>query len=293
MKKVREKKYITLIVIIMLFMSIIGITNIGKIDKYEGKISIKKAYISDMYTSLSANISNIEEENKTISSGYDEVKYKVNYILDEEENVETRNVIINASLDENEKYATFKEITSEKISSEVTEEGKKIQIRIEDVELGKQQEIEIIMQINGAPNGYKIRPNITIKEQTSEISNQIIVDEVEVRTNSLSGIIKDENDIPVSNILVELKKNQEQIKETYTKEDGSYTFSDVEIGTYTVEIDEEVYKKISEEEVEVNGGSNLNIKIQKVEPYKIQTHKYINKITITNLGKTNTYTYGS
>ena len=50
-------------------------------------------------------------------------------------------------------------------------------------------------------------------------------------------------------------------------------------------------KKQKKETVEVNGKSEKNLKVKSVEPYKIETHKYITRLKLIIDGEEKEYTY--
>ena len=66
------------------------------------------------------------------SNGTDEIDYEIKYTLDRIDGIETRNAVIEASL--NSEYAEFKEINGNNIESTVSNEGKKIEVRINNEE---------------------------------------------------------------------------------------------------------------------------------------------------------------
>mgnify|MGYP000213003718 CR=1 FL=1 len=120
-KKKKSKKIWLriLITIIILVLGIIGIINVGNIDLDKGKVKLKSASIEKLKSSV------IE------SKGYEEITYPVLYELEKVEGIEERTVIIKGTLTKEEnKYARFKEITSNNITSTVSENGRKIEIKI-------------------------------------------------------------------------------------------------------------------------------------------------------------------
>ena len=133
------------------------------------------------------------------------------------------------------------------------------------------------MKLEGAPNGYKVTPKIKIKEVSEEKYTNLNVQNVEVKNNSLTGNVQDEQSMNVSNIELALKKDGETIKKTYTDEDGNYVFSDIEEGEYNLEIDEDIYEKVSEEKANISGSSKLNIIVKEVTPYKNRIKKTNNR----------------
>ena len=281
MKELSKKKYVTLITIMILVLGIIGIVNIGNIDLDKGKVKLKSASIEKLKSSV------IE------SKGYEEITYPVLYELEKVEGIEERNVIIKGTLTKEEnKYARFKEITSKTITSTVSENGREIEIRIEKVKLGRQNKINIKIEINGAINETKIKPEIEIKEESEKEYTKVNTEEIEVKTNSVTGIVQDEEGMSVSNLELSINKENEEIRRTYTDENGRYVFSDVEEGKYTIKVEEENYELKEVKEVEVIGGITENIIVKKIKPYEIEVKKYISKIKLNNNGKEIEYEYG-
>ena len=281
MKELSKKKYVTLITIMILVLGIIEIVNIGNIDLDKGKVKLKSASIEKLKSSV------IE------SKGYEEITYPVLYELEKVEGIEERNVIIKGTLTKEEnKYARFKEITSKTITSTVSENGREIEIRIEKVKLGRQNKINIKIEINGAINETKIKPEIEIKEESEKEYTKVNTEEIEVKTNSVTGLVQDEEGMSVSNLELSINKGNEEIRRTYTDENGRYVFSDVEEGKYTIKVEEENYELKEIKEVEVIGGITENIIVKKIKPYEIEVKKYISKIKLNNNGKEIEYEYG-
>ena len=95
------------------------------------------------------------------------MEYNVNYTLEEVPGVESRNVIIKAHLnDEESKYARFKNISKAGVTSTLIENGKEIEIEVENVELGVEKELKLKLIIENAPSGFTIKPSITVQEKT-------------------------------------------------------------------------------------------------------------------------------
>ena len=281
MKELSKKKYVTLITIMILVLGIIGIVNIGNTDLDKGKVKLKSASIEKLKSSV------IE------SKGYEEITYPVLYELEKVEGIEERNVIIKGTLTKEEnKYARFKEITSKTITSTVSENGREIEIKIEKVKLGRQNKINIKIEINGAINETKIKPEIEIKEESEKEYTKVNTGEIEVKTNSVTGLVQDEEGMSVSNLELSINKGNEEIRRTYTDENGRYVFSDVEEGKYTIKVEEENYELKEVKEVEVIGGITENIIVKKIKPYEIEVKKYISKIKLNNNGKEIEYEYG-
>ena len=284
MFKLKNKKYLALLGIVFLIVGIIGLFAYGRIDKYKGQIKIKD--VVSKTTSLSASINSVINQ-PNVCKGSDEIKYEIGYTMDSVDGVDTRDVIINAKIsDDQGRYARFKEITDDNITSTLSNDGKEIEVNIEDAPLGVENNITLRLNINNAPNGFKVRPKITVREATGEESN-VVVNEVEVVTNSIVGTVKDQKNLNVSNIELSLRDENGEVKRTYSDEDGRYVFSDIENKTYTVNVEEEIYAKESEEEVE----GNLIIKVKEVTPYELEAHKYITKLDLVINGKEKHYTY--
>ena len=293
LKELRTRKYVALMIMILIVGAIVGILKIGNMDFDKGKVKVSKAVINNVTSSLSANVNEAAVDNLITSKGYDEIDYVIKYSLSTDENIKERNVIIEASLDDNEKYASFKDITNGDVISTVSENRKNIKITVKNAKVNKENELKLVMKLEGAPNGYKVTPKIKIKEVSEEKYTNLNVQNVEVKNNSLTGNVQDEQSMNVSNIELALKKDGETIKKTYTDEDGNYVFSDIEEGKYDLEIDEDIYEKVSEEKVNVSGSSKLNIVVKEVTPYKIELKKQITEMTIVNGGNATTYKYGN
>ena len=293
LKELRTRKYVALMMMILIVGAIVGILKIGNMDFDKGKVKVSKAVINNVTSSLSANINEATVDNLITSKGYDEIDYVIKYSLSTDENIKERNVIIEASLDDNEKYASFKDITNGDVTSTVSENRKNIKITVKNAKVNKENELKLVMKLEGAPNGYKVTPKIKIKEISEEKYTNLNVQNVEVKNNSLTGNVQDEQSMNVSNIELALKKDGETIKKTYTDEDGNYVFSDIEEGEYNLEIDEDIYEKVSEEKANISGSSKLNIIVKEVTPYKIELKKQITEMTIVNGGNTTTYKYGN
>ncbi|MBR2712781.1 MAG: hypothetical protein IKE73_03640 [Bacilli bacterium] len=206
MLKKGKKKYFLLSIVIIMIVAILGITKLASYDKYAGKIKVTKAYLTDINTKLQTNIINSDNDGTITTSGYDEVDYVVRYTLSSEEGVNNRKVIIKGTLPSTERFAAFKPITGEGITSNLSEDMKEINITVENSKVGEENTITLKMLIQGAPDGYTVTPNIEIKESTEQNYNGISVRGVEVNTNSLSGTVRDEDNAYVSNILIALVK---------------------------------------------------------------------------------------
>ena len=173
LKELRSKKYVALIMMIVIIGAIVGILKIGNMDFDKGKVKVSKAVINNVTSSLSANINEVAVDNLITSKGYDEIDYVIKYSLSTDENIKERNVIIEASLDDNEKYASFKDITNGDVISTVSENRKNIKITVKNAKVNKENELKLVMKLEGAPNGYKVTPKIKIKEVSEEMDDDI------------------------------------------------------------------------------------------------------------------------
>ena len=285
MKELRDKKYFGLMAIISIIIVIVGIISIKNYDFNKGLVKVSSVKVNDI-TSLSASVNDIVSENKEVAKGYDEITYQISYSLSKEEGIETRPVVIKATLSpEESKYASFIDITKENIKCILNESKSEIEININNAKVGSENTIDLLLKITNAPNGYIVNPKIQIKEISEEKYNEIISKEVVVETNSITGIVFDEKSMPVSFVEISLNSDGKEIKRTYTDENGRYVFSDLENKNYTIEVEEEKYKKESEEYLE---NSNLNIYVKNIIPYQIEINKYVNSITVNG----SKYNYG-
>lgn len=225
MNKMKRRRIIAASLILVLVAAIFSIIKISSIDKYKGLVKVKNANLASISTKLSANISELSEDNNIEVKGYDEIDYNISYKLSEVPG--ERDVIINAKLDENDKYASFKEVTGTGITSILSSNRKEITITLKNLPSNETITSKVTMLIVNAPKGYTVRPTIRIKESTSNDYTNITVRDVTVNTSSVQGRVIDEDGNKVSNILIALKKGNEIIKETYTNEDGIYTLSDI------------------------------------------------------------------
>ncbi|MBR2712435.1 MAG: InlB B-repeat-containing protein, partial [Bacilli bacterium] len=282
MSKLKNKKYIILTGLILVTMLLVLVMKYGTTDKYKGLVKVRNIKVSEKILSSSGTI-----ESENTSRGIDEVEYKVKYTLDELDGVTKRDVIIKGRTNSN--YARFKGINKNNITSTLKENGKEIEVRVEDVPLGIEQELKLTLIIENAPNSTRIKPSIEISEATGEYTS-ILTNGIEVETNSLEGLVLDENNIRVGNIELSLKKDGREVKRTYTDEDGKYTFTDIEEGRYNVEVEEEIYESVSSE-IEISESTVLNISVRKIEPYRIETHKYIERLNLVVNGEAKEYTY--
>ena len=277
MSKLKGKKYIVGVFIVIIVLGLIGLFTFGKIDKYKGLVNVNNAKL----------LSSVANTGPLSSKGTEEVKYNLTYTLDEVSGITKRDVVIRGVI--NSDYALFKEINKNKVTSTLNNGGKEIEINIEDVELGLEQSLEIPIQITNAPNGESIIPEIYIKEATGE-EIRVVGQPITVNTNSVVGVVYDENTLPVSNIELSINKDGNEIKRTYTDEDGKYIFSDLETGSYIIKVEEEMYELVSGSETSESSDNNV-ISVKLVDKYNIETHKYIEKLNLVINGKKENYTY--
>ena len=286
MNGLKRKKIISLLSIVVLILTIVSITLIGTNDKYKGLVKVSNTGVK---SKLAGSIGGATLEENT-AKGNSTIEYIVSFTLDEIEGVEKRDALIKASLTEEEfKYARFKPINGSNIESTLKENGKEIEVLVKNVRLGQEKTIKLKLIIENAPNTVEIHPNLKVSESTGSYTT-LETETITVETNSLEGQVKDEKDLPVGNIEVVVRKNGQEIKKAYTNENGYYVITDLETGTYELDVDEEIYEA-KKETVEVNGRSEKNLRVKSVEPYKIETHKYITRLKLIIDGEEKEYTY--
>ena len=284
----RKKKKI-LISIISLLCLIIGILLLRFVvfDNYKGKITVKN--VASYATVLSANVSNLTSESN-VSESYDTVKYTIKYTLSNDTNI-LRNAIIEARLTASEsKYARFKEIKGNGITSTVSEDG--IIVNMNNVSTNEEQTLELTLIISNAPFGFKVRPNVTVKEETSD-ERTINMDEITVNRNSIEGTVLDENGGKLSSIELSLIENGNEVRRTYTDSEGGYVFGNLnENSSYIIQVEEDAYKKIRIEDRSSSSEKRvLDIIVKPVEPFNLEINKYITKLNLNNNGKKEEYLY--
>ena len=280
MFKLKEKKYKALLLITILVLGIIGLFTYGKVDKYKGLVKVNDININQKVLSSVGNVSS------TNSKGTDEVDYNLTYTLDEIDGIDKRNVVITGKI--NSDYARFKDISSDNVECTLSDEGKEIEIKINDVLLGEEQNLTLKIIVNNAPNNENIKPIIKIKEATGEYTN-VNTKTIKVETNSVMGIVVDENKVPVSNIELSINDTKE-IKRTYTDQNGHFIFSDIPTGNYEVNVMEDMYELTSDNKTTENN-NELRLTVKEVDNFNIETHKYIKKLKLIINGKEHNYTY--
>ena len=283
----KTKKIISIVAFLLLAAGAIFAIKYVAFDKYKGKIGIKN--VEGYSTVLSADISQLSG-NTGVSDSYDTVKYTIDYTLDNPNDI-TRDVIINARLTASEsKYARFKEVKGNKISSTVSEDG--IIVTIEDVRTNDPQSIELELVITNAPYGFKVKPSITVKEETSEEEN-VRIDEVTVYRNSIEGNVIDEDGNALSSIELALIKNGTEIRRTYTNSNGEYVFGNLDSNnTYTITLEEEAYKKVRLEERTIAPEKRVvDVIVKTIDPFELDINKYITGLKLNINGKEEVYSY--
>ena len=256
-----------LTILIVIFM-------VNKIDKKE---EISKTITQ---SKVSGDVLNASKKVK----GNETVKYEVKYTPKN-----SNKIIIEARINSVE-YAHFKEKEEENVISKIKEEGKVLELTVSNLEINKEYKTEIEIELNNAPNGYSINPSIKIKENEEEVN--VGTESVEVETTGITGrVINEKTKEGIKNIELALIKENKEIKRTYTDEKGKYSISDIENGEYKLEIKEEKYEKVKEENINVNGNIEEIIEVREVEPFKVSIKKYVNNVRIRNNGKEEEYSY--
>ena len=286
----KNKKYIIGIIFLVAIIGLISVLSFGNFNTKSNNVNVKK--ISTKTNSLSANVSNTED-NEVTSNAFDTIEYDVEYQLEARENIDKTNVILNATLSEEEsKYAGFVDITNYNIKSTLTNNGKSINVKINDVKTGIKRHIKLKLKIENAPSNFKINPVIKIKEETENNFTNVLAKEVTVITNSVEGYVTDDNDNPVSNIELRILKNGEEVRKTVTDTDGFYIFSGLDEGNYEIKINEDIYKSKDQNIVAVKNNKIYDFKVESTKPYEIDTRKYINEVKLVINGKEEIYKYG-
>ena len=275
MLKLKRRKYFALLGIIILVFMIAGIFAVSKYDKYKGLITIKNAN-----TKLLGDV--------TIpTKGTDKVTYQVKYTLDTITGLTKRDVIIRGTLKSD--YARFKPITDTNIISNVSNDGKTIEVTVRDVPLGEEQALNLNINVVNAPNNEEIKPVIEVKESTGEYT-KLETDTILVQTNSIEGIVYDDNNEEVPNIELSLYKDGNEVKRTYTNKDGKFVYSDLETGNYNVRVEEDIYDLYGDSS-STESNDNLILRIKEVDKFNIETHKYITNLKLIIDGKEENYSY--
>ena len=285
MKDLKRKKYLLLTGIVLLVTFLIGIIFATQYDKYKGLVSVKNVNVNTRV------LSSVSYAESNTARGYDEIKYDINFTLNEVDGVLYRNAIVKATLsDEEFRYAKFKLVNGENTSSKLIDEGKSIEVKITNVPLGIEQELTLSISIENAPDGFVVKPTIDVKEETGSFRRGI-TESTTVSTTSLTGKVTDEKGNGISDIELSINDGSIEKKRTYSDSEGNYVFSDLESGNYKVNVEEDNYKMISDGNVSVDSSTNLDVVVRKVKPYTIETHKYIKSLKLIVNGKEENYSY--
>ena len=280
-RRLKVKKYLAGIVLVLIVAALMGLLRFGNLDKLKGKIKINDFHLSNINTKLNGSVLDAVGEGPVTSNGFDEVSYELKYRLSNSN--QRRDVIIVGTLDSDNGYASFKRLTGNNITSTLSNDNRKIEIVVSDLEPDTEITTIIPLTINGAPDGYRISPSFKIKETTAEDFVNVYTNPIEVSTNNLRGTVTDVDGNTISNIIISVYKNRRLIKETYTNQNGEYIFSDLAADNYTVKINEEIYKDVSEKNIAVSGDTRLDLIAERVYPFTLEVHKYITKVDAINL----------
>ena len=270
--KLKAKKYATTIIIGLLLVFVLGLfTLLGPSIK-----NIKINKVLSKTTALNASVNDAISEGVS-SNNYDEIKYQIKV---NKENSDTA-VITGTLTNKENKYARFKQIKD----SIVSEDGKTITLTT------TRNKVTITVIITNAPYGTTINPNFSINS-VDESKSKINVDPVTITGKSVEGKIYDESGTFYNGLELSLNKNGEEVKRTYTRDDGEYVFSLGDVDTYSINLEEDKYKivRYTEETTDENRRV-LNIVIKEVEPFKLSIKKSINKLDLLVNGNRLTYNY--
>ena len=272
LRKLKGRRYLTLIILVVLFVFVVGLFSILKPDLKNIKIN----KIITKTTSLNASVIDGVSEGVE-SNNYDEIKYQIKVNKDSSDTA----IIIATLTDAESKYARFKEISN----SVVSENGKKITIKT------TREKTNIIVIVENAPYGTVINPTIKINSEDESKSN-INVDPVTITGKSVEGRVINEKGISIKGLELSLKTNTGEVKRTYTKDNGEYVFGLGETESYQVVLEEQKYKTVRYEEETTDPNRRiLNIVIKEVDPFKVKVTKTINKLDLVINGKKETFNY--
>ena len=280
MKDLKNKLAIVSIITLVFFICLL-LAN-GDNKHLENKVVVKEATVKTLMEG-------------TQVSGNSTLKYKLKYKLESDtgETINNRIAIVDVILNEEaKKYITFTKVEKENITSEIIEDGKILRIRHQNVTTNKDYELELTVKMNNAPNGYTFSPRIEVKDAYGQNKN-IQVEKTTVETTSVEGKVL-KNNKSQSGIRITLCKMVNNLcvnkRETYSREDGTYTFSDIEEGNYKLET-EEGYE-IKNNEIDVIEGNNVvNIDINTKQNFKAKIRKYIKEVEVNENGTTNKYNF--
>ena len=272
LKKLSRKKVVISTILVILFVLMIGLIAIIKpVNK-----TIKISKVLSNTKTLSASVIDGVQEGVS-SNNYDEIKYQIRVNKDSGDTA-----IVTATLtNEENKYARFKG-NKEGV---VTNNGKEITITT------TKSNITITVIVENAPYGVTINPKININSEDTA-NSKINVDPVTITGKSVEGKVTDETGTLFSGIELVLTKNGNEVKRTYTKEDGKYTFSLGDLENYEVKLAETKYKLVRyTDETTDQNRKVLNVVIKEVEPFTLNIKKTISKLDLVVNGKKETFDY--
>ncbi|MBR4830466.1 MAG: InlB B-repeat-containing protein, partial [Bacilli bacterium] len=272
LKKLKAKKIIIGAIIVVLLFFVIGLLTILKPNVKNIKIS---KVLTNTKTLSASVIDGVQEE--ITSNNYDEIKYKIEVNKDSSDTA-----VITGTLSNNEnKYARFKKTSD----SEVSDDGKTITVTT------TKNKVNITVIVENAPYGVTFKPNFTINSE-DESKSKINVDPVTITGKSVEGTVLDEDGTLYTGVELSLFKNGNEVKRTYTKEDGKYVFSLGDLDVYEVRIAETKYKLVRyTEETTDQNRRVLNLVIKEVEPFTLNISKTISKLDLVVNGKKEVFNY--
>ena len=272
LRNLKTKRYATTIIIGLLLVFVLGLISLlGPSIK-----NIKIDKVLSRTTALNASVNDAVTE-EVISNNYDEIKYQLKVNKDK-----TDTAIITGTLTGKEsKYARFKEMKDAVIS----DNGKTITVTT------TRSKVTITVIVSNAPYGTSINPKFNINS-VDENKSSITVAPVVITGKSVEGKICDEKGTYYDGLELSLTKNGEEVKRTYTRDNGEYVFSLGDVDTYEVKLEEDKYQivRYTEETTDENRRI-LNIIVKEVEPFNLEIKKTINKLDLLVNGKKETYDY--
>ena len=233
LNKLKRRRYTTSILLVVLIVFVIGLFSILKPNIKN--IKVKDVFIKS--SSLNASVIDGVSEDVT-SNNYDEIKYKLKV---NKENSDTA-VIVGRLTDKESKYARFKS-TKEGV---VTDNGKTITVTT------TKNKLNITVIVENAPYGSTVDPKFTINSE-DESKSEINVEPVTITGKSVEGTISDEKGTLYEGIELKLTKNEEEVKRTYSKENGKYVFSLGDTEGYQISLAETKYQIVRFNEETTDG----------------------------------------
>ena len=293
-----KKKIISGILIVMIVALAGLVTNkYFNFDRYNNKIEVSNVKVTSRAVS-SGNLTKTEKIN-----GYDIINYTIKYKLEsvDKEVIHNRIAIVEATLtDEENKYVTWNNVSLDNVSSEIINSGKTLKLTINNVTTNEEGAVKVKLNVTGAPNGFSVNPSVTVYEKDSAINETTVTARSIVETNSISGyVINKTVDKYEKNVELKLCKMESGLctnsKTVYSNNDGSYSFSDLENGTYNISlVNNSGYTLVNDLNSIIinNEGKNINVEVINKANSDVTISKYIKKVIVTENGKTKTYDYG-